>query len=233
MLHVYCGNDTITVRTKALAYLDARREQGTPIERIDANVFRPGILVELAGSVSLFGETAVYVLDTPSVQQDYFADVMESLSVLAESPNTFVIIEDALLAPEKKKLQKHAATFEEYKRAATERFNVFALTDHLLKKDKRQLWVGLQEANRAGLAAEEIIGTLWWQLKSLRVVAAASSAAEAGMKDYPFNKARQALKNFKPNEVEQLSADLLTLYHDGHSGVRDINLALEKWVLTI
>src|SRR5690606_36178374 len=116
----------------------------------------------------------LYVLDTPSLQSEFLADVMGNLSILADSANTFVLIEDALLAPEKKKLQKHAATCEEYKRAAAERFNTFALADYLLKKDKRQLWVGLQEANRAGLAAEEIIGTLWWQLKSLRLAAMAA-----------------------------------------------------------
>jgi DNA polymerase III delta subunit len=233
MLHVFFGNDTLTARRSAQEFVDGQRADQMNVERIDTDSFRPGLLTELAGTVSLFGGSSLYVIDTPSVQQDFFTEVIDNLSALSESPNTFVLIEDALLAPEKKKLQKYAATIEEYKRVSQERFNAFVLADYLLKKDKRQLWVGLQEANRAGLAAEEIIGTLWWQLKSLRLAQSTKSAAEAGMKDYPYNKARQALKNFKPGEVEKLSTELLTLYHDGHAGRKDINLALEKWVLTI
>ena len=38
---------------------------------------------------------------------------------------------------------------------------------------------------------------------------------------------------FKEGELEALSRSLLALYHDGHGGKKDIDLALEKWTLTI
>jgi hypothetical protein len=82
-----------------------------------------------------------------------------------------------------------------------------------------------------GLSAEEIIGTLWWQLKTLRLAMLTKSAEEAGVKDFPYNKAKRALKNFKDGEIETLSLRLLNLYHDGHAGKCDIDLALEEWVL--
>ena len=84
-----------------------------------------------------------------------------------------------MLAPEKKKFTKHAENIEEVKKTAAERFNVFGMAESLSKKDKRMLWVQLQEAYRAGLSAEEIIGTLWWQLKSLRLAKVTPSAASA------------------------------------------------------
>ncbi len=233
MLHVFFGNDTIATRQAAHDLLSKKSEIGAIIERIDTDGYKPGILNDVSGAVSLFGAETSYLIDMPSNQKDFFADVVEHLEALAQSPNTFVIIEEAMLAPEKKKFSAYAKTITEFKRAATERFNAFAMADSLSKKNKRMLWVQLQEANKAGLSPEEIIGTLWWQLKSLRLAMLTKNAAEAGMKDFPYTKAKQALKNFKAGEIEALGNRLLMLYHDGHAGRTDISLALEKWVLTI
>ncbi len=233
MLHTFFGNDTSTVRQKAADFLEQKKEAGITVERIDTDSYAPGVFINLSGATSLFGTETLYLIDTPSNQKDFFTDVIEHLEILAESPNTFVVIEESILAPEKKRFQKHAETFVEYKKNVTERFNAFSMADSLAKKNKRMLWVQLQEAYSAGLSPEEIIGTLWWQLKSLRLAALTQNAAEAGMKDFPYSKAKQSLKNFKPGEVESLSERLLGLYHEGHGGRVDITLALEKWTLTI
>ena len=102
-----------------------------------------------------------------------------------------------------------------------------------LKRIKKNLWMLLQEARLAGLRPEEIAGMLWWQLKAMRIAAVSSSAVEAGMKEYPFKKASGALRNFSEGEIELLSKGLLSLYHEGHQGLRDMELALEEWVLTV
>lgn len=233
MLSVFFGNDTITVRQKAHDAIVAQEKNGAVLERIDADTYAPGIFTDVAGATSLFGSKTIYLIDTPSNQTELFEAVIENLPVLKDSLNQFVVIEDALLAPEKKKFTKYAETIEEYKKPATERFNAFAMADSLLKKDKRMLWVQLQEAKHHGLSSEEIIGTMWWQLKCLRLANQASSPAEAGMKEFPFNKAKRSLNNFKSGEIESLSNTLLSVYHDGHSGRADIDHALEKWTLTI
>ena len=69
--------------------------------------------------------------------------------------------------------------------------------------------------------------------KAMRIAAVSSSAVEAGMKEYPFKKAKGALRNFSEGEIELLSKGLLSLYHEGHQGLRDMELALEEWVLTV
>lgn len=112
-------------------------------------------------------------------------------------------------------------------------FNTFAMADALARKDKKSLWVLLQNARHHNVSAEEIIGTLFWQLKSLRLAAETSSALEAGMKPFMYTKAKSALGKFAPGELTTLSRTLLSLYHDGHSGKRDIDLALEKFLLTL
>jgi len=232
MLQLYFGNDSIKVReaANAAALADAR-SVSTNLTRIESEAFAPGMLLDVVGSVSLFGDQEVYLIDTPSEVPEMYNEVIGSLLEMASSANIFIVIEQGLLALEKKKWQKHATVFEEFTKTAGERFNVFAMAEALSKRDKKALWILLCEAKQAGLVAEEIIGTLWWQLKALRLAAVSASAVEADMKDYPYQKAKQALRNFKAGELDKLSSGLLSVYHDGHGGVRDIDLALEEWVL--
>jgi DNA polymerase III delta subunit len=232
MLHVYYGNDLVAARQAALSAVDAGIvKTEARLTKLESTNFAPGMLADMLGAVSLFGGTELFLIDTPSENLDFYAEVVGVLSEMAESPNLFVVIEGTLLAAEKKKWEKHAGVLEEFKKTAETPFNVWAMADALATRDKKSLWVLLQEAKRAGLVAEEIIGTLWWQLKTLRLAILTKNASEAGMKDFPFNKAKRALSNFKEGEVAELSMKLLKVYHDGHGGIRDIDEGLEEWVL--
>ncbi len=231
MLHLYYGNDTAAVRARAFAAADTLGGEDVRMTRIESAQFERGMLANLLGATSLFGGSELYVLDTPSDDTDFYDEVVKNIAPMGESPNTFVIIEGALLAPQRKKFEKFASVLEETKRETAERFDVFRMAEALSKRDKKSLWVLLCDAKRAGLSAEEIIGTLWWQLKSLRLATSTNSASEAGMKDYPYNKAKRALSGFKAGELDKLSFDLLRVYHDGHGGIRDTDEGLEEWVL--
>lgn len=233
MFKVFCGNDTVTVRQTVFELVGELEAKGSTVTAIEADTFVPGLLADAAGATSLFGGEELYVLDTPSSNKDFAAEVKDSLEALKESSNTFIVIEGALLAADKKPYQKFAESFEEIKTTGAERFNAFSMADALSRKDKKTLWLLLQEAKAAGLSEEEIIGTLWWQLKSLRLAEATSSASEAGMKEFPYNKAKRALSKFQDGELERTSHSLLSVYHDGHAGRRELDLALEHFVLTL
>lgn len=233
MLHLIYGNDAITVRQQAHDFTSIEEKKGMKVERIETDNYSQGVFSDIVGAVSLFGEKTLYVIDTPSGKIEMYEDVIVNLEAFKNSDNTFLVIEEALLAPQKKKFQKYTETLEEYKSPAAERFNAFGIADCLSRKDKKTLWLQLQEAKQAKLSAEEIIGTLWWQLKSLRLAQNTNSAAEAGMKDFPYNKSKRALGAFKEGELERLSKGLLTVYHDGHLGKVDIDIALERWMLTL
>lgn len=223
----------VKVRQVAFALVGKEEAGGVTVTLVDSESFAPGFLNDAVGASSLFGETELYVLDTPSGKKDFEEEVKSNLEALGESSNTFVVIEEALLAAPKKQYQKYAESLEEFKGEAKERLNVFSMADALSRKDKKTLWLLLQEAKAAGLSEEEIIGTLWWQLKTLRLAAITNSASEAGMKDFPYQKAKRSLSKFKVGELETMSRNLLFVYHDGHAGVRDLDLALEEWVLTL
>lgn len=230
MLKVFYGTDVHRVRSAAFACV-AQVAPEQPAEVIDTETYQPGQLADAVGGASLFGETRVTVIDTPA---DALAEeLITSLPALAESADTFVVIEGSLLAAAKKRYQKYAAECTEFAAEKTERFNTFALADALARKDKKTLWLGYQQATLAGISPEEIAGILWWQLKSVRLAAVTSGAAEAGMKDFPYNKAKRALAVIPLAEATRLSHELLTLYHQGHQGEVDLPLALEQWILTL
>lgn len=230
MLSVFYGTDRTAVRDAAQKEYE---KVGVTPTIIEDSTYITGAVASAVGAASLFGGVECFVLDTPSGDEDFEAEVIGSLKELAESQNIFIVLEGALLADAKKKYAKHAKTVEEFTAQKAERFNSFTLAEALAKKDKKNLWVLLQEANAAGLRPEEIIGMLWWQLKALRLAKLTRTAEEAGMKDYPYKKAKQSLGLFKAGEVEQLSRSLLELYHEAHQGKRDMDLALEEWVLRV
>lgn len=233
MYVVFFGSDRNGVRDAATAYIEKNMPEEATLTTIDAAEYQPGQIADALGAASLFGGTEWFVFDTPSGSEEMAAAVGDSLAELAESNNVFIILESSLLAAAKKKYEKYATEMKEFTADKVERFNSFALAEALAGKDKRQLWVLLQEAKLSGLREEEIIGMLWWQLKALRLAMKTMSAAEAGMKDFPYNKAKRALAKFQDGEVERLAQMLLELYHDGHAGVRELDLALEEWVLRV
>ncbi len=231
MLHVFYGNDTLAVRDAALTFV-ADAALTTRIERIDCSTVSPHIIADMAGSMSLFGEATTYVLDTPRDYGDWYEALGDAAAALIASTNTIVIIEGAFLVADKKLFS--GAELHESTKSATERqLDVFALANQLLTKDKKSLWLTLVSLRQQGVSAEELIGILWWQLKSLRLATITASAAEADMKPFPYDKAKRALRLFTKEDIERLSTTLLAVYHDGHGGVRDIETGLEEWVLQL
>lgn len=232
MLAVFYGNDAIRARAAAQAY--ASNQSGDePVTRIEAGEYQPGRLRAAAGEVPLFGGPAAYLIDAAIPDAVLREELEAALPALAESANRFVVIEGPLLAAAVKRYRPHAAEMQEYKKAAAARFNNFALADALLRRDKRALWLLLAEARRRGAADEEIVGILWWQLKTLRLSSLAPSAAAAGLADNSYQKAKRALPQFPAGELERLSHALIALVHDSRLGGSALDLALERWVLRL
>lgn len=233
MLHVYCGSDTVAVRGKALASLAPFEEQGIVPTRLESEQYEQGALEHFLGGASLFGEVTVCVLDTPSEDELFSETVTTSLSELAASVNTFVLIDTAPLADYRRSLQKHATSYTELKAEAKEKKDTFALGNAFSARDKKTLWIVLASELRNGTPAEMLVGSLWWQLKAMRLAAMTKSFEEAGLSKFPYEKAKTALRKYSLAEVERMSIDLLKLYQAGHAEKGDMAVGLEKWVLGV
>jgi hypothetical protein len=232
MLQVYCGGDVEVVRKAARTAIASYESIGHEMYRLDAEQYVTGALRDAIDAQSLFGVSPVYLLDTPSSHTDFHEEFMELCEQVAGSTVPFVVIEGILRAPELKKLRAVGEVFDQGKAPAVNSFNTFALADAVLRKNKKALWVAWSDAVHAGVGAEEMIGILWWQLKTLQVVRYAPSPEAAGIKPYPYKKAQHALAYFTEDEIQERMHSLSRVYHMGHAGEVNIMRALEQWVLT-
>ncbi|MEX0932405.1 MAG: hypothetical protein WDZ61_00730 [Parcubacteria group bacterium] len=112
-------------------------------------------------------------------------------------------------------------------------FNIFALTDAVGARDKRNAWVLYRKALASGLAPEEVFYKVVWQVKSLLLAKNTSSATEAGMKPYPYSKAQGYLRNFHEGELENLSQNLVIGYHNARRGKGEMETFVEKTLLRL
>ncbi|MEK9171804.1 MAG: hypothetical protein AAB782_01030 [Patescibacteria group bacterium] len=112
-------------------------------------------------------------------------------------------------------------------------FNIFTLTDALGARKRKKAWILYQKALSAGLSAEEIFFKLFWQVKSMLIASRTKNAEETDMKAFPYNKAKSFLKNFKPGELEKLSESLVVGYHRACRGKSEVEILVEKLLLSL
>src|ERR1035437_8334500 len=116
---------------------------------------------------------------------------------------------------------------------ARSEFNIWALTDAIAERKKKDAWVLYQKALASGMAAEEIFWKLVWVIKSLLIAQKTKNYTETDMKEYPYKKAKSNLKNFKEGELEKLSENLVTGLHNARRGEGDIDGLIEKTLLSL
>ena len=239
MLYAFYGTNEAKAKDKAedlLASLLKKRPDASLI-RLSAETFESSQLPELLAGQGLFVQKYVVVLDRIITSSEAGGVVLPALADIAASENIFILVEGKLDAKTKKTVEKHADKANEYSESPgvkkPERFNAFSLADAFGRRDKKKLWLLYQEALLSGLVAEELHGTLWWQTKSMLLAHKTKSAEEAGMKDFPYQKACGFAQNFSEAELERLAFGLVELYHEARRGKVEFGVGLEKWVLGV
>ena len=117
--------------------------------------------------------------------------------------------------------------------AVGEKIDFFEFADALGRRDKRGLWVLYQDVLAEQVPAEEVHGIFFWQVKSMLLAKKCKTAEEAGMKTFPFQKSKEAARNFKDVELENLSSKLVSMYHEAHRGNTDFHISLERFILEL
>ncbi len=233
MLFVFFGNDVTKVRGEAFKKAQRLLVDGGETSIISSTEGSEELLKDTLGATSLFRAHEVFVLDTLSLDAELFESVLTLLPAFKESSNQFVLIEHSFTVKQEKLVREYALEAVKYAASEKKAFNVFGLSDALIARDKKTLWMLLQEAWSDGKTNEEIIGTLFWQLKMLRLAELTKNASEAGQKPFVYDKAKRGLKKFGEGELMRLSHELVELYHEGHSGKKVLGNALEAWILKL
>ena len=243
MLYVFHGTDTALAVTKATSLVDSLRTKRPDASyvRVEAGQWNPSIIEEHIGGQGLFTNKYIIFLDRVTENVEAKELFSEFAQVMAESTNIFIVLEGKLAAELKKAFEKHAEKMIETEKkqvvksfgANSGDFNIFALADAVGARDPFKAWSVYRQAVDAGNEPESIIGTLFWQVKSMKLAARATSAGESGLSPFVFTKAKKAALNYSATELDRLTDRLISIYHDAHRGVCDAELAVERVMLDL
>lgn len=208
MMHVLVGGSSAARSKKRQALLARTTAEELVWENVSVEE-----LATRASTESFLGDTYGYVLSGAlgGERGDEFLSLAKGL---VASPHVFVFEEEKLLKRPTDMLTKAGADIEvlpEIKKA--EAFNVFGLANVFGSRDKKQLWLQLQEAERRGVAPEAIAGMLHWKVRDML--------------------GKGAVGKFSQKELQKISRELVSLYHDSHRGGGELSLLLERWALTL
>jgi DNA polymerase III delta subunit len=211
MLYVFHGSDITKSAEKARVVansLRAKRHDATFIEII-ADQWSPVAIEENLGGQGLFSSKYIVFLNRVTENADAKEVLPDFVSAMNKSANIFILLEGKLNADLKRAVEKDAEKIvltDAIEKAGTkEGFNIFALGDALEKRDGIRAWKLYRTAIDSGIAPENIVGTLFWQVK----------------------------RNYSKTKSESLMKELMTLYHDGHRGLVDMELGIERMLIRL
>lgn len=233
-MYVYYGSDIQKSRKKLQATVASllKRAPHAIVETVTAEteyVDFPALL-EAQG---LFYAKRIVVFDSVFANAALKDAVLEILSDLAESEHIFFILERELAQPVVKKLAKYAKRIEEFgrKEPKTKDQSSFRIADALQMKDRKALWVEIEQALLRGTSAEEIHGLLFWGAKAL-VLAKDSDPKTSGLHPFVHSKASQRAKKFSDAELQTLISALAVLPHHSRRKGIELEYALEEFALS-
>jgi DNA polymerase III delta subunit len=239
MLYVFHGSEigkSVEKSRNLVNSLRAKKTDATFVS-IDADHFNSSSIGEHIGGQGLFSNKYIILLDRVTENKEAKEILPEFIEAMKESTNIFIVLEGKLLADLKKLFDKYAEKVVVSDKVEAggsfkkKEWNVFALGDALASREPFKAWVLYRQAVEKGMESEAILGTLFWQMKSVKLASTAQSATEVGISPFVFGNCKRFARNFSANELDQYISNLLILYHDGHRGRADIEIGLEKLLL--
>lgn len=229
MIYVFSGSDTdkkIKARDEVL-----KISQGREIFFVNEGNFSLEQFQNFLAGGDLFSKKYVIVLDS-LVSSDVSDFVLDKAKEMKESENIFVILENEILKAPGEILKKSCKDWKTFDlpKATQAKFNIFSITDAFGARDKKNTWVLMQKALREGIAAEEILNILIWQTKNLLFVTKGEDMKSAGLSPFVYNKSKSYSKNYKDFELENISRQLVAMFHESHLGL-ELEPNLEKFLL--
>jgi len=242
MLYLFHGSDIEKSRVSAHKLIDSLRAKrpDASFVTVTADNWAPSIIDEHVGGQGLFSNKYIVFLDrlTENTEaKEVFVNVIESIG---KSANIFIVLESKVNAELKKSFEKHAEKTVLHDLPSAGKmfgvkgeFNIFSLADAVGNRDRFRSWSIYRQAIDRGIELESILGTLFWQVKSMLVSLTGKSAAETGLSPFVYAKSKKASTNYSMDELKALLTMIVTLYHDGHRGLVDLELGTERILLEL
>lgn len=207
MLYIFHGADVATAGTKARALIESLRAKrpDAAYDKVDGDSWNPAIIEGHLGGQGLFSSKYIIFLDRVTENAEAKEALPDLASALQESTNIFIVLEGKINAALKKAIDKSA--------------------EKIVECEKKEAASGKPDFNIFGLA--DAVGKRdtfkAWTLYREAVDQGIESEAIIGML---FWKA-------KTIQDKSLAKELVTLYHEGHRGRRNLELGIEQCILNL
>ncbi len=239
MLYVFHGSEIKESGEKARTLVNSLRTKrpDAAYEKVDADSWNPALIEGHLGGQGLFSSKYIIFVDRVTENAEAKEQFPAFIPAMQESDNIFIVLEGKLNAELKKAVAGSAEKAVESEPKTKKNFfadsgpNVFALADALGARDAFKAWSVYRQVIDGGTEPENILGTLFWQAKSMVLAAGTGSAGESGLSPFVYTKAKRGSANYSRDELDRLTSDLVVLYHDGHRGKRNLELATERLLL--
>jgi len=233
MLYVAVGND-FDVRKKYIDDLVGKMQNKRPdaeVVILDNESFSEKQCTSYFNSIGLFDEKSIIKLLGICDTKEYKDFIFSNLSLLKDSENGFVLSENKLTPTEIKKIERENISVFKCDITTKKSFdNLFSLGDLLLQKNKQKLLIEFYKHTDKGVSAEEIMGIMLWQVKSL-VLSHTYTEKESGLKSFVYNKCSKSKWSHK--ESLDLYKKCINEYHQSRLGGLTLQERLELLIIEL
>ncbi len=235
MLYFLYGTDTHKARKKLheLLTLAQKKRPDAELFKITTENWSEGQFDELLIARGLFESKYTVVLDNLFEKKDIKDYILDRLQALADSEQIFLSLESKVDAGALKKIEAQAKQVQEFAKAESKKqeLNIFAITNGLVEKDKKSLWISYVDLLSRGGVAEEIHGVLFWQVKNMILASRADSQKDTGLSPFVYKNALTGARKYESEELLEMSSQLVDMTHRVRSGQGELEVMLEKWIL--
>ncbi len=190
---------------------------------------------ELVRSQGLFDQKYIVVLDFIFSNKEAKEFVLDKINEMQIAEHWFLILEGKIDVATIRKIEKVSYKTQEFEMVEKKKESpiIFTITDKLLNKDKKGLWVSYIDLINLGIPAEEIHGVFFWAVKNMIIAGKVSSQKDSGLAPFSYTKALSGGRNYKSEELQNLSRGLVQITHKVRQGEGDMDIMLEKWILSV
>jgi len=237
MIYLIQGSDNFKTRHKYDALIESllTRKLDSLAWKIDGENFDEEKFKELIVSQDLFAHKYIVGCDHLIGDKKSQEFILANLKEIKNSANIFIILEDTLepkLLTQVKKYTEKDLSYDK-KIGEEKRFNIFALTDALGERNRKKLWVLYQEALQGGLEEEEIFWKFQWLVKHMLFFKKTREPGKSELKGFAKTKIEKYARNYQTEELENLSTQLVDLFHSVRRGEKEMDIGLELFVFGI
>ncbi len=189
-------------------------------------------LLDFTSQRSFFG--GAYLISCVRISENKELKEMlgELLVAFALSENHFLLFEESLDKKILAQVEKNGTVYAFTAPVAAREYNIFALPGKIAERARRDAWVELQRARRAGISDSDLLRPLIWQVKAM-LIASRVGPAESGLKPFVYERALAYAKNYSSDELRELSFALVMLEPRVVAGEVEMDIALEEIVLNL